>query len=210
MKMLRFLAGILLVAGFLFSSVSFGSGVHAAIAPTSSAVEIYWTTAKGYGVGSGVYIGNGLIVTARHVVRDATGYTMVVTDQAGERVIASPQWSSPTTDVEMIRLQGQLAFAGTAALDKRAPVKGESITVIGCPYGHPFVVTYGQVTGQPQNPFPEWRDAIPINAEVHPGNSGGPAYDAQGEVLGIVVGEIHDKQGHHITNIMISAREVAG
>lgn len=211
MKLFRFLAGILAVAGFLIAPISFGSGSKAAISPTLSAVEITWIAdAQHEGIGSGVYVGNGLIVTARHVVRDATGNTMVVIDQAGEHATATVKWVSPTTDVAVLKLSAPLPNLPAVSLDKRVPVVGERLEVVGCPLGQPFVHTFGAVTSQPGNIFPEWQDAIEIDAEIHPGNSGGPAYDAQGEVIGIIVGEVHDRQGHHLFNVMISAREVAG
>lgn len=209
MKMLRLLAGVLAVAGFLFAPVLIGSG-SAAISPTLSAVEIVWQLPDGNGVGSGVYVGNGLIVTARHVVRDATGHTMVVVDQSGEHTTASVKWVSSTTDVAVVRLNAPLPSLPAASLDKRVPAVGEHVEVVGCPFGNPFVHTFGAVTGTPENPFPSWQDAIPISAEVHPGNSGGPAYDDKGEVIGIVVGAILDANKQPIANIMISAREVAG
>lgn len=199
----RVIASILLVAGFIFAPVSFGSGLNAAIAPTSSAVEIAFVG----GLGSGVYIGNGLVVTARHVVDDASHSWMYVIDQAGEQVPATTVWVSKTTDVAVIRVNAQLHI-GAAALDRRAPVVGEPLEVVGCPFGRPFVHTFGQVTGGPQAPFSYWQDAIPINAEVWPGNSGGPAYDKDGKVLGIIVGAVLDQNKQPIFNVMISAREV--
>lgn len=200
----RVIASSLLAAGFLFTPVSFGIGPKADIAPTSSAVEIGFVG----GIGSGVYIGNDEVVTARHVVQKASRSWMVVIDQTGEQVYAKPLWISPTTDVAVVKLQGHLNLISPASLDKRAPVVGEQVEVVGCPGGRQFVHTFGQVTNGPID-VADWHDAIPINAEVHPGNSGGPAYDKDGKVLGIVVGTISDPNGQLITNIMISSREVA-
>lgn len=202
----RVIASGLLAAGFLFAPVLFGIGPKAGIAPTSSAVEIGFVG----GIGSGVYIGNDEVVTARHVVQKASRSWMVVIDQAGEQVYAKPLWTSPTTDVAVVKLQGHLNLISPASLDKRAPVVGENIEVVGCPFGRQFVHTFGTVTGPPTDGMAPlgWRDAIPINAEVHPGNSGGPAYDRDGKVLGIVVGALFDNNHQPIINIMISSREV--
>ena len=209
--MCRVIASILAVAGFLFAG---DGGTKAASGPNASTVEITWPIMNhgrvtGMGVGSGVYIGNGLIVTARHVVRDTTG-TMMVTDQFGERAVAATKWISKTTDVAVIKLNSALPSLPASALDKRRPVKGEAIEVVGCPLGRPFVHTTGVVTSAPENPFSDWRDAIEISAKGLPGNSGGPVYDRDGKVLGIFVGATLDENKRPIAYIMISAREVAG
>jgi S1-C subfamily serine protease len=66
-------------------------------------------------------------------------------------------------------------------------VVGERIAVLGYPGGGGATITTGRVLGLTDGPIlGETVPAIRVDAEVRPGNSGGPLIDAQGRVIGVI------------------------
>jgi S1-C subfamily serine protease len=135
------------------------------------------------GTGSGFVLDDGLIVTNRHVVGQP-------------REVAISTWDGRTFDarVDGIALDADLAVIRVIGLDlPRATVReepavvGEPIAVIGYPGGGGATITTGRVLGLTDGPIlGETVPAIRIDAEVRPGNSGGPLIDAEGRVIGVI------------------------
>jgi len=135
------------------------------------------------GTGSGFVLDDGLIVTNRHVVGQP-------------REIAISTWDGRSFDarVEGIAQDADLAVIRVDAPDlPRATVRaapaviGESIAVIGYPGGGGSTITTGRVLGLTDGPIlGESVPAIRVDAEVRPGNSGGPLIDTEGQVIGVI------------------------
>jgi S1-C subfamily serine protease len=90
---------------------------------------------------------------------------------AGEREPGAPLW--PGADAATVR-------------DAPAVI-GERIAVIGYPGGGGATITTGRVLGFTDGPIlGETVPAIRVDAEVRPGNSGGPLIDAEGRVIGVI------------------------
>lgn len=77
---------------------------------------------------------------------------------------------------------------------------GTNVFVIGHPEGLNFTLSTGLVSRIPSD------DLIQISAPVSPGNSGGPVYDARGELLGIVVGSIDARMAPNAQNLNFAVR----
>ncbi len=130
---------------------------------------------------------NGLAVTNAHVVQGCSS----VVDEAGRpiRVIAADR----RRDLAIIdagrRFDSVVRFRQQAAVDL-----GETVLVFGYPYGQALGtglnVTNGIVTGLagPGGDVSRFQ----MNAAVQPGNSGGPAVDDAGQLLGVAVGRLND------------------
>lgn len=139
---------------------------------------------------SGVYLGSGIVLTARHCV--AKGTTVeVIFDKDGEdgpAATAKVEWVSKEDDLAAYRIDDR-ADVDIAQLACRLPKIGEPIAVVGNPFGERFIHTWGRVAGAKRSTGGGLRrddDEVPIDAEIASGNSGGPAYDASGFVIGIV------------------------
>ena len=134
----------------------------------------------GDGLGSGVHIGHGYILTAAHVVRNQS--SIVVRAEAGGTATARLLWLNEGKDVALLKVDLDL---GTAHLDCRVPKVGESIEAVGNPLSFEFVHTFGKVAGGLRNAG-DIEEVFLASLAVAPGMSGGPVFDSDGRLVGIV------------------------
>ncbi|MGH8874766.1 MAG: S1C family serine protease [Acidimicrobiia bacterium] len=138
------------------------------------------------GVGSGfVYDGEGLILTAAHVVAGADEVTVRLAD--GERVAGRVVGTDPTTDVAVVGVDRSDLTAAPLALDTPIQV-GQMAIALGSPWGLDQTVTAGVVSATHRSligPDGHARTMIQTDAPINPGNSGGPLADREGWVIGI-------------------------
>jgi len=159
----------------------------------------------GDGQGSGFYIGNGIIVTAAHVV--AGTVNVKVEPAFGSKTNAAVIFVDHRADIAFIKMQG--ARLQVAELACREPVLGENIMVRGAPVGMRGISTWGRVAGD-ERAFPEWSAAVPLNVAATHGNSGGPVYteNENGKaVIGVLVG-IGRSNGAQFISLMVPATSV--
>jgi serine protease Do len=136
------------------------------------------------GVGSGFIVSaDGLILTNAHVVDGADEITVRLTDRREFR--ARLVGLDPQTDVAVLRIDAR--GLPTVRLGDPSRVKvGEPVLAIGSPYGFENTVTAGIVSAKSRSlPDDAFVPFIQTDVAVNPGNSGGPLFDARGEVIGI-------------------------
>src|SRR5881394_1488915 len=136
------------------------------------------------GQGSGFFISpDGYAVTNNHVV-DGADKVEVTTDD-GKTYIAKVIGTDPRTDVALIKVAGRTDFA-FAKLSDSKPRIGDWVLAVGNPFGLGGTVTAGIVSASGRDigngPYD---DFIQIDAPVNKGNSGGPAFNMLGEVVGV-------------------------
>lgn len=136
------------------------------------------------GQGSGFIVSpDGIILTNAHVVRDAKEVTVKLTDRREYR--AKVLGADPKTDVAVLRIDAKNLPVVT--LGKISELKvGEWVLAIGSPFGFENTVTAGVVSAKGRS-LPD-DSAVPFiqtDVAVNPGNSGGPLFNARGEVVGI-------------------------
>jgi serine protease Do len=136
------------------------------------------------GQGSGFFISpDGYAVTNNHVV-DGADKVEVTTDD-GKTYTAKVIGTDPRTDVALIKVAGRTDFP-FAKLSDSKPRIGDWVLAVGNPFGLGGTVTAGIVSASGRDigngPYD---DFIQIDAPVNKGNSGGPAFDVQGEVMGV-------------------------
>jgi serine protease Do len=136
------------------------------------------------GQGSGFFISpDGYAVTNNHVV-DGADKVEVTTDD-GKTYSAKVIGTDKRTDLALIKVEGgaDLPFAKLAAGKPRI---GDWVLAVGNPFGLGGTVTAGIVSASGRDigngPYD---DFIQIDAPVNKGNSGGPAFNMQGEVVGV-------------------------
>ncbi|MCA3578173.1 MAG: trypsin-like peptidase domain-containing protein, partial [Bradyrhizobium sp.] len=136
------------------------------------------------GQGSGFFISaDGYAVTNNHVV-DGADKVEVTTDD-GKTFSAKVIGTDPRTDLALIKVEGGSNFQ-FAKLSDTKPRIGDWVLAVGNPFGLGGTVTAGIVSASGRDigngPYD---DFIQIDAPVNKGNSGGPAFDVSGEVMGV-------------------------
>ena len=167
-----------------------------------SAVSVF--VPGGGGGGSGVMISpDGYALTNFHVTSPA-GSFMRCGMSDGNVYDAVIVGIDPVGDLAMIRLLGRSDFPKAELGDSRAAEAGDWCMVIGNPFllatNLKPTVTYGILSGVGRYQYPsgtllEYGDCLQTDASVNPGNSGGPIYDAEGKLLGIVGRCSFEKRG---------------
>ncbi|HSV50893.1 MAG TPA: DegQ family serine endoprotease [Burkholderiaceae bacterium] len=136
------------------------------------------------GQGSGFIVSaDGIILTNAHVVKGATEVTVKLTDRRELR--AKVLGADPKTDVAVLKVEGRNLPVVT--LGKASDLKaGEWVLAIGSPFGFENTVTAGVVSAKGRSlPSDSTVPFIQTDVAVNPGNSGGPLFNARGEVVGI-------------------------
>jgi serine protease Do len=121
-------------------------------------------------------------VTNNHVVDHAT--SVQVTTDDGAIYTAKVVGTDPTTDLALIKVEGKNDFAHVQFAD-RAPRIGEWVVAVGNPFGLGGTVTAGIVSASGRDIGSGPYDYIQIDAPINKGNSGGPAFDVNGNVIGV-------------------------
>jgi serine protease Do len=136
------------------------------------------------GQGSGFFISpDGFAVTNNHVVDGAD--KVEVTTDGGKTYTAKVIGTDPRTDLALIKVEGATDFPFAKLADGK-PRIGDWVLAVGNPFGLGGTVTAGIVSASGRDigngPYD---DFIQIDAPVNKGNSGGPAFDTSGEVMGV-------------------------
>jgi serine protease Do len=136
------------------------------------------------GAGSGFFISpDGYAVTNNPVVDHAQ--SVQVTTDDGSTYNAKVIGADPKTDLALIKVDGKSSFT-YVKFDDRAPRVGDWVVAVGNPFGLSGTVTAGIVSAQGRNigsgPYDNY---IQIDAPINKGNSGGPAFDMNGNVIGV-------------------------
>ncbi len=134
--------------------------------------------------GSGFFISaDGYAVTNNHVVEGAREVT-VVTDN-GRQLKAKVVGTDPRTDIALLKVDGEsgLPFVGFTG---QPPRVGDWVLAVGNPFGLGGTVTAGIVSARGRDiGSGPYDDFVQIDAPINKGNSGGPTFNAKGEVIGV-------------------------
>ena len=150
-------------------------------------------------VSSGVVISkDGLVMTAAHSVQLAD--KVVVEFLNDETVDAKVVASSNQADVALLHLTSVPSELKVAKLGDSNQVRvGDRVFVIGAPYGVEHTLTVGHISGRRTSrivcqqliPF----EFLQTDAAINEGNSGGPLFDTNGRLIGIVSGILSKSGG---------------
>jgi serine protease Do len=135
-------------------------------------------------LGSGFFItADGYAVTNNHVI-DGAVKIEVVTD-SGKTFRARLIGADPKTDLALIKVEGSNDFP-FVKMAPAMPKIGEWVLAVGNPYGLGGTVTAGIVSAENRDiGSGPYDDFIQIDAPVNRGNSGGPTFNLDGEVIGV-------------------------
>lgn len=135
--------------------------------------------------GSGFFVSeDGYLVTNNHVVEGGSDYSVVMDD--GTELDAKLVGTDPRTDLAVLKVDGDRKFTYVAFADDAKVRVGDWVVAVGNPFGLGGTVTAGIVSARGRDiGAGPYDDFIQIDAAVNRGNSGGPAFDLTGEVVGV-------------------------
>jgi S1-C subfamily serine protease len=137
------------------------------------------------GVGSGVVYGDGLVMTAAHVVQGSETVRVRFTD--GTQVSGTVLGTAEQVDIAVIEVARDDLTPATFLSEK--PRVGQMAIAVGSPWGLESTVTAGIISAIDQTncSTDTCASMVQTDAAINPGNSGGPLVDREGRVIGINV-----------------------
>lgn len=140
---------------------------------------------KATSLGSGFIIDPaGYVVTNNHVIQDAEEITVILQDDT--RLPAEVVGYDPKTDIAVLKVKSERPLPALTFGDSDALRVGDWVLAIGNPFGLGGTVTAGIISarGRDINTGP-YDDFLQTDASINRGNSGGPMFNLDGEVVGI-------------------------
>lgn len=141
---------------------------------------------KAQGLGSGVVVAAGVIVTNNHVVEDADQIKVTAAD--GKEYDVQIIGTDPKSDLAVLRVKGDSSGLRPLPMGDSTRLRpGEIVLAIGNPFGVGQTVTMGIVSakGRADLGITDYEDFIQTDAAINPGNSGGALVSMGGELIGI-------------------------
>jgi S1-C subfamily serine protease len=145
-------------------------------------VRIRTTGCGELATGSGFAVGDGLIVTNRHVVEGAREVSLNTWD--GGSFDARVLGADYGDDLALIRVDAALPTSAMLAPDDPEP--DTAVMAVGFPLGGQQTVARGAVVDYARLRRADGPQILRLSAEIWPGNSGGPLLDDSGRVVGVV------------------------
>src|SRR6476661_4416537 len=173
------------------------------IKPSAVAIETFDARGVQLSRGSGFFIDVDRVVTNRHVIENAFraevhSYNGNVYPVKG--VIAV----DAEGDIAVLRVEPPAGQVRPLSLERTSPQEGESVVVIGNPFGLEGSVTNGIVSAV--RDIPTFGRIIQITAPISPGSSGSPVVNMRGQVIGVATLQI---TGGQSINFAIPSERIA-
>lgn len=164
--------------------------------------------------GSGVLISrDGRVMTAAHVVNGKDEIT--VEGIGGEIVRAKIISANMAADVSLLQLERVTRAMQVARIGNSDAVRvGEQVMVVGAPYGLAYSMSVGWISARwpPNTIFPDMplAEFFQTTATINTGNSGGPLFNMNGEVIGIVSQNISKSGGSEGLGFVVTTKSAQG
>ena len=157
------------------------------IKPSAVAIETFDSRGEKLSRGSGFFIDSDRVVTNRHVI-DAAYRADVHSYNGSVYAVKGVVAIDAEGDLAILKVDSPANQARSLPLDRTSPQEGESIVVIGNPFGLEGSVTNGIVSAV--RDIPTFGRIIQITAPISPGSSGSPVVNMQGQVIGVATLQI--------------------
>jgi S1-C subfamily serine protease len=140
------------------------------------------------GTGTGFVLEDNMIITNNHVIA-GNGTLTVLSPKTSKKYPAKVVYADPVSDIAVVRLLDWEAFE-----DQEQPVnlelgnsnetnQGDKVIVIGHPWGLTWSVSEGIISGKGRRPGGNPQYVDQVDAHLFQGNSGGPIFNEDGEVV---------------------------
>src|SRR5205809_708996 len=173
------------------------------IKPSAVAIVTFDNHGESLSRGSGFFIDVDRVVTNRHVIEGA--YRAEVHSSTGNVYpVKGVLAVDAEGDVALLRIEAPPNLVRPLSLERTSPQEGESIVVIGNPFGLEGSVTNGIVSAV--RDIPGFGRIIQITAPISPGSSGSPVVNMQGQVIGVATLQI---TGGQSVNFAIPSERIA-
>lgn len=136
-------------------------------------------------LGSGFIISaDGVVVTNNHVIEAADAIEVIL--QNGQRHQATVVGRDPATDIAVLRMHARTPLPYVNMGDSDTARVGDIVLAIGNPFGLGGSLSLGVVSARNRNiDAGRYDDFIQTDAAINRGNSGGPLFNTDGEVIGV-------------------------
>ena len=140
---------------------------------------------KSSALGSGFIIDEkGIVVTNNHVIQDAED--IIIRVNGDKEFKAKVIGADPLSDIAVLQLETQEKFIPVKFGDSDKARIGDWVIAIGNPFGLGGTVTSGIISARNRSiGLARYEDYIQTDASINSGNSGGPLFDMNGDVIGI-------------------------
>ncbi len=142
-------------------------------------------TRKASALGSGFIIdAKGIVITNNHVIKGAED--IIVRVDGDEEFKARVLGTDPLSDVAVLKIESDKKFTPVKFGDSDQARIGDWVIAIGNPFGLGGTVTSGIISARNRDiGLSRYEDFIQTDASINVGNSGGPLFDMNGDVIGI-------------------------
>ena len=140
---------------------------------------------KSSALGSGFIIDEkGIVITNNHVIQDAED--IIVRVNGDQEFKAKVIGADPLSDIAVLQLETKEKFIPVKFGDSDKARIGDWVIAIGNPFGLGGTVTSGIISARNRSiGLSRYEDYIQTDASINSGNSGGPLFDMNGDVIGI-------------------------
>jgi len=135
-------------------------------------------------IGSGfITSADGYIVTNHHVIEG--GGRIIVELESGDRLPAEVVGTDKTTDIAVLKIEADSSLIAVPFGDSEVAREGDTVIAIGNPFGLGFSVSKGIISARYRRMGGIDDEFIQTDAAINVGNSGGPLFNLDGEVIGV-------------------------
>ncbi|WP_179379281.1 Do family serine endopeptidase [Jannaschia marina] len=139
---------------------------------------------RGSALGSGFVISeDGYIVTNNHVIENAD--EILIEFFSGDELPAELVGTDPNTDIALLKVESEEPLPFVPFGDSTAMRTGDWVMAMGNPLGQGFSVSAGIVSSVGRELSGAYDDYIQTDAAINRGNSGGPLFNLEGQVIGV-------------------------
>ncbi len=187
MRLFSFLIPLLLAVAPTTSAQDLLPELVRRIKPSAVAIETFDSRGEKLSRGSGFFIASDRIVTNRHVIENAHR-AEVHSHNGSVYPVKGVVAVDAEGDIAVLKVDAPAHQVRPLQLDRTSPQEGESVVVIGNPFGFEGSVSNGIVSAV--RDIPTFGRIIQITAAISPGSSGSPVVNMQGQVIGVATLQI--------------------